>query len=194
MNFDIRKHEIELKYNAKDVTIQAFQKFCEELKPLDYNNVSSWDTYYSGDVEGVDFDFVRHRQDNPPQLTVKEKLNENNNNQRIEVDLLLDNSTNEEDVQRFCERLGFTFNFKLFKSCYIYWYDKVDLVYYIAYDEEMREKGRFIEIEARKDRSFESAEEAWELVREWEKKLTKFGITPNHRIHKSQWEMNRRDT
>jgi hypothetical protein len=83
-------------------------------------------------------------------------------------------------------------NFRIFKYCSIFFYEKIDTVYYVTYNEEMKETGRFLEIERRKDVPCESEAEAWELVKGFEQKFAIFGITPQHRMKKSQWERNRR--
>ncbi len=88
--------------------------------------------------------------------------------------------------------MGFEENFKLYKVCFIYFYEKVDIVYYISYNEDMDEVGRYIEVEARKDVDFDTPEEAWDEVKKFEQNLIALGITPQNRMKKSQWEINRK--
>ena len=198
--FNIKATELEFKYDVDSdnlkVSLLKFDEFARGLNPEKYVEVASWDSYYSGTDIKLPFEFMRFRQGAKPELTIKRKLDENNNNNRIEIDLPLSENASKDDlkelVELWCQQFGFSENFRLFKYCSIYFYEKVDLVYYIAYNEEMKETGRFIEVEARKDAQFNSPEEAWELVKNLEQKLSIFGITPQHRTRLSQWERNKR--
>lgn len=201
MAFDILVTEIETKYNADNFSLIKFNEFAQSLLPLSHIEVSSWDTYYSPKATGnvvnperaLPFEFLRFREGGRPELTTKVQLNDKNNNQRIEIDLPLSPNTTKEELKRlvdsFCGLMGFEQNFRIFKYCSIFFYQKLDIVYYIVYDENLQEKGRFLEIEARKDAIFKDADEAWGMVLEMEQKLSALGITPQHRIKKSQWQM-----
>ena len=192
--FLIKKHELELKYDASNVKLSKFNEFARSLNPVKEIEVYSWDSYYANPAKNdLNFEFLRYRQGPTPELTIKEKTDDKNNNQRIEIDLPLDpNRCSEEDVAMFCERFNFKLNCKIFKWCSIFFYEKTDMVFYIVYDEEMKEKGRYVEIERRKDVPCNSAEEALAEVKELEKKLEVLGISPQMRMKKSQWELNRK--
>lgn len=192
-NFNIKVREIEFKYDAQNVSLTKFDKFAASLDKNFRIEVGSWDIYFAPLKDmGLPFEFIRLRMGTKPQLTIKVKTNDKNNNDRIEVDMNLNPADTQEDIVEngaaFCEQFGFKENFRIFKYCSIYVYEKTDIVYYIVYDEEMKERGRFIEVEARKDVSFASPEEANEAVKALEQKLSIFGITPQHRNRLSQWE------
>jgi len=192
-DFNIKTREIELKYDAEGIELKKFNDFAYSLNPVHTLEVGSWDSYYANNDEKSDVEFLRFRQGNKPELTTKVKLNDKNNNDRIEIDLPLNPNLPKEELDKvvghFCDQLNFKLNFKIFKFCSIFFYEKIDIVYYIVYNEDMKEKGRFIEIEARKDATFASQEEALTLVKEMEAKFSIFGITLKNRMKKSQWEM-----
>lgn len=194
--FDVSITEIELKYDATDISLNKFNEFAKSLNPQKFLEAASWDYYFENQDKASEVEFLRYRAGNHPELTMKIKKTDKNNNHRIEVDLPLANHVNEQDrekfVVEFCKQLGYNINFKIYKYCNIYWYEKLDMVMYLVYDSNMREKGRFIEIEARKDKSFVSEEEAWNAVKELEQKLSVLGLTPQNRMRKSQWELNKK--
>jgi adenylate cyclase class IV len=91
-------------------------------------------------------------------------------------------------IQAFVGLLGYKHNFGIFKTCKIFWLDKVDFVYYVVYDKEFKELRRFIEIEALEDVKWDSEEQAWNEVTKYEKLLEPLGITPRNRMKKSLFE------
>lgn len=184
--FNIGLTELETKYDAEDIKLEKFQAFAQSLNPTKNVEVSSWDIYYSG--SGLPFEFIRFRGGSTPELTVKLKTEEKNNNNRFELDIPLSVKVKEWMIKTFSKLLGFEENFRIFKYCVIYWYEKVDIVYYIAYNKDMREIARRIEIEALKDYPFKSAEEASQEVKFIEQKMSEIGITPQMRMKKSNWE------
>jgi len=192
--FDIELNELELKYRADDISLTDFISLMESMSPERKLEVSSWDIYYAGNKYGLPFDFIRHRKGDVPELTIKIRNSEKNNQDRFELDLKIHPSMSSRIVAKFANIIGFEENFRIYKDCTIYWLPKVDLVYYIVYDKNKKEKARFIEIEARKDVLFDSPEEAWNLLKETEAKLAQFGITPQSRMKKSLWDMFKKDT
>lgn len=184
--FDIEIQELEFKYSAEDIKLSDFIKFAESLAPEKRLEVASWDFYYSGN--GLPFEFMRFRNGPSPELTIKMKTNDKNNNHRVEIDLPLSNKVTSWLVEKFVSCLGFKENFRIYKYCDIYWYEKIDIVYYTIYDKEMKEVGRRVEIEARKDYPFKSADEALAEVKAMEQKMSAIGITPQKRMKKSNWE------
>jgi hypothetical protein len=185
--------EIEFKYNADSIKLKDYMKFAESHKPVDFIEVGSWDFYFSSENTKFNFEFIRYRQGPKPELTIKVKLNENNNNDRIEIDVPLDpQRCTIDDITQFCAQLGFTLNVVIYKICYIHVFADATTVYYLVYDSDMNEKGRYIEVEARKDVDHGSEEGASEVAKRYEKGLEVLGITPQNRIKKSQWEMCRR--
>jgi len=192
--------ELEYKYNADGVNLVDFQVLVDELKPSKKIDVSSWDLYYTRPpaykvlFEGKEDDiayFIRFRMSPlTPELTKKRKIKESNNWERIEIDLPLDpNRVSERLVTAFVGLDGYEENFKIYKSCFIYWFEEVNMVWYSVYDQNMKEKGRFIEIEINKDKVDELGDRAIEVLKEFEEKLEKLGITHKHRLKRSLFEM-----
>lgn len=181
--------ELEYKYKADSVSLTDFIKLMEELKPIDRLDISSWDTYYTNSEDS----FVRFRQSDTPELTKKVKTKEVNNWQRIEVDLKLDQCIKESTVAKFLELDGYKENFKVYKSCFIFWLDNINYVYYIVYDKELKELGRFIEVEVNKHRVVGLNEKlpngaVWEL-NQAASKLDSIGLSPQNRMKKSLFEL-----
>lgn len=194
--------ELEYKYKADNVKLTDFVNLVKSLHVRKRVDISSWDTYYT--TKELD-SFQRFRQSDTPELTKKVKTQDGNNWVRVEVDLPLDPSrVNEETVTKYVELDGYSPNFKIYKTCFIFWLDNVNYVYYIVYDENLKEAGRFIEVEVNKDKvnelnqlmidaegSFRALKPdgAVEYLKEQEKALEKLGITPQNRLKKSLFEM-----
>jgi adenylate cyclase class IV len=189
--FNIELTELEFKYDGADVKRSKFVEFAQANNPVKRVEVSGWDYYYSG--TGLPFEFMRFREGGEVmELTIKMKNEEKNNNSRFELDLPLSNKVALWMVEKFVGLFGFKENFRVFKYCDIYWYEKVDIVFYIIYNKDMNEVGRRVEIEARKDYPFKSAEEGVAEVKAMEQKMAEIGITPQMRMKKSMWEQFRK--
>lgn len=181
--------ELEYKYNADDVSLVEFDKLMRELNFKKKLDVSSWDIYYTQN-EKTDR-FVRFRMSSErPELTKKRKTKDNNNWERIEVDLPLDPERISEDiVANFVGLDEYKKNFKIYKSCFIYFFDDVNTVWYSVYDENMEEQGRFIEIEINKNKVNELGENYKKALKTLEEKLSILGISHQNRLKKSLFEM-----
>jgi adenylate cyclase class IV len=181
--------ELEFKYYADNVDLVDFNSLMSILRPKIKKDVSSWDVYYT--LDGNKEEFQRFRDSQTPELTKKRKVNNSNNWERIESDLPLDPArVNEAKVEFHLGMDGYKKNFKIYKSCFIYWFDNVNAVYYIVYDENLHEKGRFIEIEVNKDKAAElGVEKAFKELKIYEQNLSKLGIGPQNRLKKSLFEM-----
>lgn len=188
--FDIETTELEFKYDGGDLKLSKFQDFANSMNPRKRVEGTGWDYYYSG--EGQNFEFIRLRQGGLSELTIKIKNNEKNNNDRFELDLPLAMSIPQRLVEKFVSLFGFKENFRVFKYFDIYWFEKVDIVYYTIYNKDMVEIGRRVEIEALKDYPFKSSEEALNEVKAMEKAMLEIGITPQKRMKKSMWEQFRK--
>jgi adenylate cyclase class IV len=181
--------EIETKYSADEITFDNFMKIINSLPITKSKMVSSFDDYF---VNG-DGDFVRYRYtDETGELTIKRKTSKTNNNERVEINVPT-SGNNLNTIQAFVGLLGYKHNFGIYKTCKIFWLDKVDLVYYVVYDKEFKELRRFIEIEALEDHPWESEQQAWDEVVKYEKILEPLGITPQHRMKRSLFEQFRRE-
>jgi len=179
--------EVEFKYNANQIKLVDFQKKMAELKPRFVIETSSWDLYYTNELD----ESIRYRKSEiKPELTIKRKLDKEHNHKRIEINLGLTKGDHEETVDQFVKLLNYDFNFKIYKSCFIYFFDEVDLVYYIVYDENMVEKSRFLEIEFLEEKAHESElAHMFETLEKYENELSSLGIDKNNRIPFSLFEM-----
>lgn len=181
--------ELEFKYNADNVKLTDFQMLASSLNPKSQITVSSWDQYFTKN-NSEDF-FIRYRESDTPELTKKRKTKSTNNWERLEVDLPLDkNKINDKIVETFVSLDGYKKNFKIYKSCFIFWFDKTNMVYYTVYDENMKEIGRFIEVEVNKDKiEIKGKEECLKELSNLEKELEKLGITKKNRMKRSLFEI-----
>lgn len=195
MEFNIAINELEYKYSADKIKLSDFVDFAKNLFPVKSVDVSSWDYYYTPRKKNS-VQFMRYRAGTHPELTIKHKLSSNNNNNRIETDIPIDPSADAEStlaiINAYTDLLGFSLNFKIYKYCRIFYFEKTTLVYYISFNEEMKEVGRYIEVEARKDYPFKNKEIAWKEVKDLEKKLSSLKITEKNRMKKSQFEINKK--
>jgi adenylate cyclase class IV len=184
----IRFKEIESKYDACDISMQSFIDLIEAMSPQKRLMVSSYDDYFIDSSNN----FIRYRyNDARGELTIKRKLNANNNIERLEVNLPTpgDNVSN---VSAFVNLLGYEYNFGIYKTCKIYWVDNVVVVYYVVYDKEMKELRRFIEIEADEHHNWPSEQEAIDKITDFERKLAPLGLKSRNRLKKSLFEIFRK--
>lgn len=180
--------EIEFKYDAQDMSMNKFVELMETFKIDKKLLVSSYDDYFI-DSSG---NFIRYRHhDARGELTIKRKTSTTNNNERIEVNVPTEGN-NLKAVTAFVDLLGYQHNFGIYKTCNIFWIDKVVMVYYVVYDKELKEKRRFVEIEANEDLPWESEAHAWAEIEKYEALLAPLGITPKNRLRKSLFEIFRK--
>lgn len=188
--------ELEYKYKAESVKLVDFVSLMQGLSVKKRLDISSWDHYYTTkELES----FQRFRESDTPELTKKQKTKDGNNWKRIEVDLPLDFSrVTEPIVRKYVELDDYQHNFTIYKTCFIFWLDNVNYVYYIVYDENMTEKGRFIEVEVNKDRvsyldspdnKFTGGKYAEETLKDAAKSLETIGLIPQNRMKKSLFEI-----
>src|ERR1017187_6536925 len=125
--------EIEFKFDAADISMEKFVELMETFPIKKKMMVSSYDDYFT-DTTG---NFIRYRHhDARGELTIKRKLSEHNNNERVEVNVPT-TGDNLRAITAFVSLLGYKHNFGVYKSCNIYWIDKVCMVYYVVYDKEL---------------------------------------------------------
>lgn len=176
--------ELEYKYKADKIDYPEFRKLMESLHILKTMEVTSPDVYYTKGEE-----FLRYRQGNKPELTKKVKNKQTNNWDRVEVDLPLDfHRTTKAIVTKFSELLGYKEDFTIHKSCFIFYLADVNYVYYIVFDENFKERGRFIEVEVNKDK-IKDHNGAEEILKDAAEKLRSIGLTPQNRLKHSLFEM-----
>lgn len=182
--------ELEYKYDASDVSLSSFldciNKMEGQVKKVD---VSSWDYYYTPTDLTIKDEFIRFRQADNPELTIKRKTKNSNNWERVEVDLPLDSKRlNKSSVDAFTSLLGYQENTKIYKTCFIYWFNNVNVVYYIVYDKDMKERSRFIEIEVNKEKVKDLAD-PFSHLKDLETKLGELGIKSSNRLKRSLFEI-----
>lgn len=182
--------EIETKYDASGIDRIAFKNLLKSMNPKTFVYVESTDIYYSKGDE-----FVRYRM--PPEtekskrseLTLKKKHVSGNNVVRTEVNLRVDNN-NPETIKAFCEGLGYTKNFEVYKICDIYFFDDADVVYYTVLDEN-KKSADFLEIEVNEELDI-TVEAAKDIIIKYEKLLSTLGLTAQKRMKRSLWEIYRK--
>lgn len=179
--------ELEYKYKADNISLKEFHELMSTLPILKRKDVSSWDHYYTNDTED---EFIRHRNSLIPELTIKRKVKSTNNWERVEVDLPLDaNGAKNTIVSKFVELLGYKNKKSIYKTCFIYWLEYINFVYYIVYDDNMKEKGRFIEVEINKECLPKEALYADNHLKRGQDILSNLELGPQNRLKKSLYEM-----
>lgn len=179
--------EVETKYRADDIALDEFMQYCQLQSPDDYLVASGWDHFY--DCSRAD-GFARHRV-GPSfnQLTYKRKTTDANNYVRAEDNLDLLQSVTVAQVASFLAKFDYQHNRSIFKNCFIFKYAAYTAVFYVIYDETIKEIGRFIEIEMREDRVWASEDEAWQELLRIEKSFGRLGLKPQGRMKKSLYEL-----
>lgn len=179
--------EIEFKYNAV-TSLQEFNSFCESRKPDKFLIISGFDHFYSNKVDKSSF--YRHRVNtNENQLTFKKKLTAENNFIRKEHNIDLPMSVSEDQISALCEINGYEYDTSIFKNCFIYNYSYYTLVYYVCYNRDLVELGRFIEIEMNEDYDWINEEEAYGELVSLERFCKTIGLYPDKRLTSSLFEM-----
>lgn len=183
--------EVEFKYRADSIPLSEFIKFCEERKPSSYTEASGFDHFF--DKKGTTDAFCRYRKGlDIHQLTFKRKTSESNNYVRTEHNIDLDPEVTKSQITALLCEFDYGFNFSLFKSCFIYKYDWYTMVFYTCYDKDMKELGRFVELEMSENKRWKEGEAEAELT-VLEKLCKPLGITPQARIKRSLFELFKED-
>lgn len=187
--------ELEYKYLADDIKLSDFTSLMDKIKKKyelkKFLQASSFDVYYI--KKDSPDEFQRFRNDGKtPELTKKIKTKSSNNWERVESDLPLDPARITEDKVSFHLGLdGYTYNFRIFKVCFIYFYENVNYVWYSVYDHDMKEIGRFVEVELNKDKVTRTDQDAV-VLKEHENNLLELGITSQNRTKLSLFERYRK--
>ena len=188
----MKQKEIEFKYDASDIKLTDFIEFCKSRDPQKYVEASGYDYFYESpsDIDG----FYRLRVGHDIfQLTYKRKTTAANNFIRDEDNLDMQRSaTAKEQIEAHIRRHGYVYNTSLFKNCFVFNYDLYTLVYYICYDADMKEVGRFVEIEMSEEHSWPSEKEAYSNLLLLEKLCKSIGLIPQARIKNSLFERYRK--
>lgn len=183
------KHlEVEFKYSADHQSLVEFHEFCSARNPRASITVSGEDYFYDNKHQSESF--YRYRAgDDGVQLTFKKKTAKENNFIRIEHNIDLGWKANKDDVEAYLSDLGYTYAGKLFKIAFIYNYEDHNLVYYICFNQDMREIGRYIEIEMSEQYPWVNQSQAWDSLVALEKLCSKIGAGISKRINLSLYEL-----
>ncbi len=182
--------EIEFKYRADNITLSAFTVFCLARSPgaLKIVEASGFDHFY-GNTKDPEA-FCRHRIGSDfNQLTFKRKTTGGNNFVRTEHNIDLMPKMSRDQIEAVCGEFGYKYNVSVFKTCFVYFYEWIVLSYYVCYDKDLKELGRFMEIEANEDHPWASEQEAWDAVVVMEKLCKSLGLTPQMRVKRSLFEL-----
>lgn len=184
----MKYREIEFKYRADDIDMSAFAEFCEDRRPVKNLHASGYDHFYARiDEPGS---FCRHRVGpDSNQLTFKRKTDTANNYVRTEHNIDLSAGVDRSQVEALCSEFGYRYAASIFKNCFIYNYEWYTLVYYICYDKDMRELGRFVEIEISESYAWESEKAAWNELLTLERLCKGLGLSKDLRVSTSLFEM-----
>jgi len=164
--------EVETKYRADEMSLVAFHDFCKERKPERYLYSSGFDHFYHS-LKSPNA-FCRHRTGTDlNELTFKRKTSDSNSFIRTEHNITLAKDMQAHQIAALCNEFGYEYNTSIFKTCFVYIFDWYVLSYYICYNNEMKESGRFFEIEAREDYNWSTEAEAWDHRAEVDPERTK---------------------
>lgn len=179
-------HEIEFKYNASQISVEDFKEFCIEQNPHEYMSAHGEDHFYHYPKEADQF--LRHRVGpGINELTIKKKLEENNNI-RIEYNMPLELTVDFGQVKDFCLFLGYIYNNSIHKIAHTYTYPWYEACYYVCQDKNLKEIGRFIELELKQP--YNKGEDAvFKDLVILEKLYKPLGINPKLRVIPSLFEL-----
>lgn len=189
--------EFETKYTSDISQLSQFKAIAETLPDfLDFTYCEGPDTY----LTKPDGSFGRYRKAKYPsdtkyaQWTLKLKpAGAKNNISRLEYNWRVDGTPSQEILDG-AVAMGFSFNFKINKSCHIYRFSECTLVFYSVKEEGVDKEDYFIEIEITEETVHELTEEqAWDIIRKYEKILEPVGVNAQKRMRRSLFEMYRKE-
>src|ERR1035437_2456272 len=189
--------EFETKYTSDISQLTRFKEIVEALPNLqEFTYAEGPDTY----MTKPDGSFGRYRKAKYPhdtqyaQWTVKLKpAGAKHNISRLEYNWRVD-GTPMQEILDGAVAMGFSFNFKISKSCHIYRLPECTLVFYNVREEGSDKEDFYIEIEITEETVHELTEEqALDIIRKYEKILEPVGVTAQKRMRRSLFEMYRKD-
>lgn len=185
-----KNKEIEQKFNASAISPEHFKAFCIKKNPHTELTVSGHDTFYSHPTDPNSF-FRYRESDNDAELTFKRKT-QDNNVVRTEYNLNLAGNLCDKG-EAFCKDMGYVYNVTIFKVAFVYVYEAHLLCYYVVYDSDLVELGRFIEIELCEQIAWESEQAARKALINVETGCKELGLTSLNRVSASLFEMYRKN-
>lgn len=184
----MKYREIEFKYRVDTLSIASFNAFCQDRKPEKFIEASGFDHFYDKAKEPDAF--CRHRiGPDYNQLTFKRKTENKNNYIRVEHNINLEREISKKQISAFLKEFGYSYNTSVFKTCFVYFFEWYILSYYVCYNTEMKEIGRFMEIEADENYNWATEQDAWNAVQAMEKICKPLGLTSQMRIKRSLFEL-----
>ena len=189
--------EFETKYSSDISNLPIFKSIVETLPGLiEFTYAEGPDTY----MTKSDGSFGRYRKAKYPhgtsyaQWTLKLKpLGAKNNISRLEYNWRVD-STPSQEILDGAVAMGFNFNFKINKSCHIYRFPECTLVFYSVKEEGSSKEDYFVEIEITEETVHELTEDqAWDIIRKYEKILEPVGVNAQKRMRRSLFEMYKKE-
>lgn len=184
----MRHSEVEFKYNADDISLARFQEFCDARTPPKKIDASGYDHFYRNAKEPDAFCRMRIGHD-MIQLTFKRKPPGADSVVRTEHNINLTKDVSKEAVQAFLKEFGYVYDTSIFKNCFVYTWPDHTLVYYICYNKDLTELGRFVEIEANEDYNWASDQDAKDAIVALERICKPLGVSPQCRMKKSLFEL-----
>lgn len=179
--------EIEFKHNASKVSLDAFNKLCEKIKDREsHRNNLGYDSFFTN-VDKPDTFFRIREDEGKLELTFKRKLN-SENVVRVEYNLLVNSK---EQAVALIEEMGYKFDRTIGKVNHVHVYPWYVLSYYMCYDSDMSELGRFIEIEMREDVEASSDQAVIVELKIIENMLKPLGLSTETRVISSLYELYR---
>lgn len=187
--------EFETKYRVDAQMQFPFKDLVETLEGLkSFVYVEGPDIYWTKGEENFQrYRKAAHEKSGKAWLTNKFKTKDDNNTKRVEHNIRVDHTPLKE-IKSYVESLGFKFNFEIYKNCHIYSFEDATLVFYSVRDEAGK-RDYFIEIEVDESSIHTlTEEEAWEIVKKYEKHMEPLGLKPQNRLRKSLFEMYKKET
>lgn len=186
--------EFESKYRVDGDKIYEFKAIVEAIdKPFTFLYVQGPDHYFVRD----DNRFARYRKadgdkSGRAEVTFKIKpIGAKNNINRKEYNWRVD-KTPFSEISEALEDQGYFFNFKIKKSCHIYKFDDVTLVFY-SVTSEKNKLDHFVEIELDESTIHHlTMDDAMKAIRKYENILAPIGVSHRNRLSKSLFELYRK--
>ena len=95
-----------------------------------------------------------------------------------------------DEVDAGAKQMGFVFDFKIHKNCFIYKFQDATVVMYWVREDGTEKEDYYIEIEVTEETIHELTEDqAWGVINKYEKLLEPVGISPQKRMKKSLFEL-----
>lgn len=172
--------EIEKKYEASDIDLDAFLKTAS-VACDSHVELTSTDHYYT--INNPNIEFVRYREDDDPAGNSKPDITiknfEENQLNRFELSIKI-NNTNRHNVMHFLNLLGCKFEFSVKKHCHIFFNSEYTVVYYSFYIKNKNIK--IIEIELNKI--------DFDIINNFEELMSAVrGFDPEKTIQKSKFQI-----